>query len=567
MRCPWVLLLAVTCARPRPLAGTCVEPPRAAMDLGFDTDFTLRMPAGCATGPVSWRQVAGAPVTVRVTDGGRSMSARTPPLAPELAGRSGVLPFSPRTRGELTFLARWQENGAPVEQRVTVAAAARSRGLPNVPAGARVHLGGGAWRIVEAPPDSQLPAPIGASFVPDRHGAWVLADEAGHQLRLRSGRYDDTPLDCGRSGCHAAVTEAAAHSPMTTVLARGLASFPRDDGYPACAIACHATGEPSLHDGGFTDVASALLVSTDALERWETTPRPLRRLGGVGCLACHGPGAVPEESARWSILRADVCATCHDAPPRYGHVEAWRKSRMATADRDPRTAGPRCARCHDTAGFLAAAGALAGDHRAPPAAGPGGIGCAACHAVHAPGKPAGPALLRQVAVPASVGPLPSTAGRSAVCAGCHAPGDDATFSSAAALWLGRGGVDPRTGEPLAGPAPHRTIENGCLACHRAPAGAERGAGHTFTASADACRGCHGPLPADPALKARAARLWAALGQPAGEPPHAGQPALDRGTPRGRAAWNVLLVLEDPAASVHNPRYARRLLDAAEESLR
>ena len=34
------------------------------------------------------------------------------------------------------------------------------------------------------------------------------------------------------------------------------------------------------------------------------------------------PGALPE--ARWSILRADVCAYCHDAPPRYGHVEGWR---------------------------------------------------------------------------------------------------------------------------------------------------------------------------------------------------------------------------------------------------
>jgi hypothetical protein len=42
--------------------------------------------------------------------------------------------------------------------------------------------------------------------------------------------------------------------------------------------------------------------------------------------------------------------------------------------------------------------------------------------------------------------------------------------------------------------------------------------------------------------------------------------LDRSTPLGRALWNVALVLEDPAADVHNAPYARKLLDAAEAIL-
>jgi hypothetical protein len=64
------------------------------------------------------------------------------------------------------------------------------------------------------------------------------------------------------------------------------------------------------------------------------------------------------------------------------------------------------------------------------------------------------------------------------------------------------------------------------------------------------------------------RLWSALGHTSSsDPPHASRPAIDRGTTRGRAGWNVLLVLEDPAAAVHNPRYARQLLDAAAEVLR
>jgi hypothetical protein len=56
--------------------------------------------------------------------------------------------------------------------------------------------------------------------------------------------------------------------------------------------------------------------------------------------------------------------------------------------------------------------------------------------------------------------------------------------------------------------------------------------------------------------------------PRGErPPHARVgTSLDRETPVGRAAYNVLLVIEDPAAAIHNPAYAAALLDAAEAVL-
>jgi hypothetical protein len=556
MRRPWLLLLAAACARSEAPREGCIETPPAPMDLGFDRPFSLRLRAGCGSG-VRWSQLAGSPVPLSID--GPVLSARTPAFTG--ATSWGVLPFSPRTQGALTFVARWQAGGRTVEERVTVAAAARSRGLPNVPAGARVYLGGAGWRLVGGPPGHHAADPTGvpASFLPDRDGEWALADGTGRALRLRSGRYDETPLDCGRSGCHPAVSAAAAHSPMTTVLARGLGRW-RGDDYPGCALACHATGEPGVPDGGFTHVVAELGLHGSALADWETTPPPLRRLGGVGCLACHGPGAVPEASARWSLLRADVCAVCHDDPPRYGHVVAWRESRMASADRDPRTAATPCARCHSTGGFLAAVGGLSGDRRAPEGIGPLGIGCAACHAVHAPDS-TGPGLLRRTPTPAVLGEVP--AGGSSVCLGCHAP-DGGPTSSAAAIWLGRGGLDPASGRALEGPAPHAAVAGGCIGCH---GGGRAGAGHRFAARPDACRGCHGPLPLPAEIRARAARLWSALGHaPSSDPPHASPAALDRNSPRGRAAWNVLLVLEDPAAAAHNPRYARRLLDASAEAL-
>jgi hypothetical protein len=89
-----------------------------------------------------------------------------------------------------------------------------------------------------------------------------------------------------------------------------------------------------------------------------------------------------------------------------------------------------------------------------------------------------------------------------------------------------------------------------------------GGNHTFAATAVTCSGCHKPpAPATSDPVARARRLWtAATGTTEGG--HAAGARVDRGTPRGRALWNVLLVMEDRGAAAHNPAYARALLDAA-----
>jgi hypothetical protein len=578
--------------------------------VGFDATFSVEVVPGCPearAGRVSWRQTAGAPVRdLVVSDDGFKLRARTTAFAQAVTAPPaplwGLVPLSPRTRGEVVLEATWRDGrGRDERYEVRVSAAARARGLPNTPLGARVFLTGAGWRL-EAKPQGSAAALDTAggttSLLPDVTGDWRLADGAGRSLTLRSARYDQTPLDCGRSGCHAAITDAAADSPMTTVLTRGLVPAPGGHGaafgadYPGCALACHATGEPGVADGGFAHVMGELGLETLAAQRWDGVPRALRRLGGVGCLACHGPGALPEGSARWSVLRSDVCATCHDAPPRYGHVVAWQQTAMARADRDPRAASERaCARCHTTWGFLAqGAGDVAGVNRQPPAqVGSVGITCAACHAVHDPARTSGaarerppvPALLRASPRPALLADiaLPALSDKSRVCLSCHTPdpADGVPTASAAALWLGRGGLDPATGQALVGTASHAGVVGGCIGCHRAgPAGVEHGAAHAFAPAPDACRSCHaqGLPPND--LRAQARALWAtwrarrgsgAVEDDAGRPPHAGGQRLDRGTPAGRAAWNVLLVLEDPAAAAHNAPYARRLLVAAQETLK
>jgi hypothetical protein len=602
----WVLLLVLAasassaCRRVDPAcAGGHVVLVAPESPVGFDAAFSVEVRPLCARaseGTIAWRQVEGASARALVPDArGMGLSARTPTLAEALGGPPawGLVPLSPRTQGALLFEATWSDGqGASERHTARVVAAARARGLPNVPLGAAQYLGGAGWRL-EARPGGSTAALVSASgatsLTPDVAGDYRLVDGAGRALALRAGRYDSTPLDCGRSGCHVDLARAADASPMTSVLARGIvpaaaASPPVarfGAGYPRCALACHATGEPGVADGGFAHVHHEL--ATDALgpRAWETVPAPLRRLGGVGCLACHGPGALPEATSRWSVLRADVCATCHDAPPRYGHVGAWRASAMARADRDPRAARePACARCHTTWGFLAASrGADASapvDRRPPAEVGGVGITCAACHAVHDPASTGRtPRLLRATPVPAVLAGAPLH-DRSRVCLGCHAPepGEGAPSASAAALWAGRGGLDPATGRALEAPAVHGAVAGGCVGCHRSgPEGLERGGNHSFVARRADCASCHAKgLPQDD-LAARARALWATLpatargeGEGAG-PPHARTAVrFDRGTPLGRAAWNISLVLEDRAAAAHNAPYARQLLAAAERAL-
>ena len=234
---------------------------------------------------------------------------------------------------------------------------------------------------------------------------------------------------------------------------------------------------------------------------------------------------------------------------------------MARADHDPRTRAERtCARCHTSWGFLGR------DDRRPPddPIGPIGLTCATCHAVHQSRTvPPAPALLRQPAIPAVLGNVPP--GTTRVCLPCHTPAADAVRpeATAGALWAGRGGLDPATGRALDGRPVHATVAGGCTGCHRgAPNPEVHGGNHSFAATQATCTGCHATLPRDrPDPVARARQLWRdATGS--GDSHHADGARVDRTTPRGRALWNVLLVLEDRGAAAHNPTYAQALLDAA-----
>lgn len=547
------------------------------VDVGFDAPFEIRAKPNCTEaegGTIEWRQTRGAPLRdLRIEEGGCKVVARTARLEDLTSADTlpwGIVPLSPATRGEAELEARYSGHVHPLR----IAAAARSRGLPNVATGTRLYLSSTGFHVVSRPPQAAANVEHAAtlsSLRPDVSGTWVLADAAGRSLRVVSRRYDETPLDCTRSDCHRVIDAASRGNPMTTILQRGMDGRFGDQ-YPSCAGGCHAVGEPGLDDGGFFAVAGLLGYGAAELHRidWHDLPPTLRRLGGVGCLACHGPGAIPEESARYGILRTDVCATCHDAPPEYGHVAAWRSTRMSRADADSRVSeDAACARCHTTWGFLGAP-----ERRPPRDIGPVGIACAACHAVHPHAPESAPgaghceeSLSRKPELPTILaGAVSSKAERSRVCMACHtaSPNDGTPSGTAANVWIGRGGLDPMSGAALDGPASFADAEGGCIGCHHTGRDVARGASHAFRAERRD--------PADPKIAERARSIWTRLlpsstaRSTSHDPPHATKTNMALSTPHGRALWDVALVLEDKAADAHNAAYATRLLDAAESVL-
>jgi hypothetical protein len=281
--------------------------------VGLGQTFEIRARANCPEAEqthTSFAVTGGAALAAAsVSERGRVLSGVTAEALPERHDQRGIVPVSAREQARLRTEISWRVQlgeGEPLQRRLGVSAVARSSGLPNVGLSHPVLLANEAWILKKAPPGSQAslrPAGGLLELIPDLPGVYRLSNGAGRQLSIQSGRYDHTPLDCGRSDCHAELTRSARTSRMTEALASDLGGC-HSLSDPACATACHAIGEPGTADGGFSHVAGELGLPQLPLEH-EDLPRALQRLGGVGCAACHGPGAIPEPSGRWAILRSD----------------------------------------------------------------------------------------------------------------------------------------------------------------------------------------------------------------------------------------------------------------------
>lgn len=458
--CPRELGPTSTFVRLEPAA--TIEGERA--QVGFGHSFSLRAQPHCDV-VVRWIARGRA----QVSDDGLTISSTSPtmqevgldPATFDLP----IVPISPRTRG--TLVLRLRVGGE--EYEVPVHAALRASGVPSVAVGARMHLVGGPWSVVERPLGSSasVDASVG-TFSADRPGTFVLARDDGARMAILAGTHASTDLDCGRPECHESTVQRAESSPMVQAWHR-IAT--RSDVDPSCAVACHAVGEMAFGaDEGFEALAARvgwpLPRTATAIEQM---PRELRRLAGVGCTACHGPGSIPARNGRHSILSSHVCAVCHDAPPRYTRVVEWMSTAMARRDGDSARTREPCARCHTTQGWLGLG-----------EGGPAEITCVACHAPHA--ESTGPHLLRRQPLPAGRAFRRSYVdGPSQACIGCHARDDEVA--------PGHLGVATRLAEIRADPGhPHAELAAGCLACHGARNGARTS--HDFAVMPETCARCH-----------------------------------------------------------------------------
>ena len=428
-------------------------------------------------------------------------------------------------------------------------------------------------------------------MVPDVAGDWRLADARGNTLGLRTGRYDETPLDCGRSGCHEAITAAAASSPMTTVLARGLCPsaqrssgvrgrlpavrdrLPRDRRSDDRGWRVRPCRRRARRAGGFRDRLERSAARAAAPRR--------RRLPGLPRAGRAARGGGPLERAARRRLR--------DLPRRPTPLRPRRRvARNRDGARRPRPSGQDRTRVRRLPHDLGLPGGARHERT--------GTGC----------SPAAPGRCRTDRhqlrrLPRRTRPHPPGS-----CDGQHAPDPIASFARDARDAGGRrptGGFRRLPAVPHAGsrrcgsvrvgsrdlagarghrprkrasprrtrpPRPGRRRLHGCHRSSSEQPEQQRGSNHGFAASGTTCIACHPQALPPSDLADRAQRLWIKAGGNSSGPAHAahdGTPPTNRRTPRDRALWNLRLVLEDRGAAAHNAPYARALLAAAESVLR
>jgi hypothetical protein len=345
---------------------------------------------------------------------------------------------------------------------------------------------------------------------------------------------------------------------------------------------------------------------------WDSLPAPLKKLAGIQCESCHGPGSAHASTANTAkigkSIGVGVCARCHDDGHYHNRPEEWEHSGHGRVW-SRNTAS--CSVCHTGSGFLLTTGEGLkpyDDASIVPASFELGVTqtCATCHNPHSVAKDhqlrfSGEVTLEAMQVGSEV-PKPITfdLGNGAMCAQCHnlRPGANAIGTSIhhshqTEMVLGVGGHHYPDVEYSSGS--HKFMENACVTCHMsaAPAGGELHlGGHSWAmnyAGPDSvlgtsddihnttgCANCHGPITdfdvngAQDEIEEMLVTLADLLPKVAGDPTEvatffgSGHGAAERDMTDAelRAAWNQRFVHDDGSMGVHNFVYARQLLASA-----
>jgi len=283
-----------------------------------------------------------------------------------------------------------------------------------------------------------------------------------------------------------------------------------------------------------------------------------------------------------------VCTQCHNAGTELtGREQAWETSLHGSGEifiEDGEEAG--CAGCHSGAGFSAmiAAGQTPGTNTAE-SPNPTRQDCRACHQIHETYTASDWGLETTAPValyaPAIVGST-YNGGEGNLCAVCHQP--RRTFPAAtdgkvavtarfgphhapqAAMLLGIAGAGATAGSPF---IHYTAVADTCVGCHMG-----EDASHTFAPRLEACVTCH-PAAEDFDVDGTQTEVTGMLDDLQAALTAAGlldaEGQIVAGTyPEAQAAalWNWLYVgREDKSLGVHNPPYAKALLQAGLDAMK
>jgi hypothetical protein len=262
-------------------------------------------------------------------------------------------------------------------------------------------------------------------------------------------------------------------------------------------------------------------------------------------------------------------------------VEAWSASvhgsGVAFGDAG---ANPTCTGCHSGSGFSAAiaAGVANSDAQKSALANPSRIDCRACHQIHTTYTAKDWALKITAPVKLIASGATYDGGMGNLCANCHQQrtafpaATDGKVSVNSTHWGGHHGPETALilgvgGAGVTGtPGPHYKVENTCVGCHMGGAGQD--ANHSFMPNVATCQKCHTDAKdldvngEQTAIKAQLDQVKKAL-TAKGLLDKVGVIVVGNYSPEyAGALWNYLLVEEDKSNGVHNPPYAKALLDAA-----
>jgi hypothetical protein len=381
--------ILATVTRINPLKLT---PTTALQQVGFNQQVTLSVDVAGATAPTyTWKQTGGPTTVVLSSTTVDKPTFTTAAFADivasntikylDIPSRSGFLGITNQQLVDMswTFEVAVVDGKFSAKATVTVSPTSIAAGIGNHPKGVRLIAN-------DAPGASynwSLSAPAGSqtalddktlknpSFIPDLTGSYTLTNGTT-SLALNVGTY--VGVDEPNHGCAKCHEGGQGGDQVTEWRGTGHATLFHDgiegkvDHYSGDCIRCHTVGynDATLADnGGFDDVARKdgwSFPATPAAGEYDKMPADLKYLASIQCENCHGPGSDHGASLitpSKDLKSANVCGTCHDAPPFHTLFSLWSQSahskrdlalQVGTVDARGATAA-HCGRCHTSQGF------------------------------------------------------------------------------------------------------------------------------------------------------------------------------------------------------------------------